>query len=110
MNDILWIEILEDKVLVYMDDILIFAETIDELRQKTLRILENLRKNDLYLKPEKCVFEVQEVEFLRHIIWPNQFLTDPIKKSGISEWPTPRNLKDVQSWVSILFRRKANAF
>lgn len=68
MNGILRIEILEDGILIYMDDILIYASTREELREKTLRVLENLKQNDLYLKPEKCKFEVQEVEFLGHII------------------------------------------
>ena len=107
MHDILRIEILEDGILVYMDDILIYGTTLEELRRKTLRVLENLRHDDLYLKPEKCKFEVQEVEFLGHIIRPNQVLTDPIKKSGVSEWPTPRNLKDVQSFLGFCnFYRK----
>ena len=36
MHDILRIEIIEDTILIYMDDILIFAETLEELRRKTL--------------------------------------------------------------------------
>jgi hypothetical protein len=44
-------------VVVYMDDILIFTETLEEHRQVTREILKILKDNDLYLKPEKCEFE-----------------------------------------------------
>ena len=107
MHDILRIEIIEDTILIYMDDILIFADTLEDLRRKTFRVLENLKKNDLYLKPEKCKFEVQEVEFLGYIIKPDNLLMDPIKKAGITEWPVPKTLKQVQSFLGFCnFYRK----
>lgn len=107
MHDILRMEILEDGVLCYMDDILIYGATLEELRRKTLRVLANLKRNDLYLKPEKCKFETQEVEFLGFIIKPDTLLTDPVKRAGIAEWPTPRTLKQVQSFLGFCnFYRK----
>lgn len=107
MNDILRIVIIEDMILVYMDDILIFSDSIADLRRKTKRVLEILRQHDLYLKPEKCKFEVQEVEFLGFIIQPDTILTDPIKRAGIAEWPIPKCLRDVQSFLGFCnFYRK----
>jgi len=44
-------------VVVYLDDILIFTETIEEHRKITRRVLELLEKNKLYLRPDKCEFE-----------------------------------------------------
>ena len=63
MDEIFREELNRDEIIVYMDDILIFGETEKELHQKTLHILQKLRDNDLYLKPEKCVFAKKKVEY-----------------------------------------------
>ncbi len=57
MNDIFADLIGEGVVCVYMDDILVFAETREELSRVTRIVLERLRKHKLYLKAEKCEFE-----------------------------------------------------
>ena len=49
-------------VVVYMDDILIFTETLEEHQRVVREVLEVLRKNNLYLKPEKCEFERERIE------------------------------------------------
>src|SRR3979490_1913739 len=57
MNEIFKELIDEGVVVVFIDDILIFTESL-EVHQKTVRrVLEILSSNNLYLKPEKCVFE-----------------------------------------------------
>ena len=56
MNDILKDELSEGWVIVYMDDILIFLKTKEKLEEMTKRVLQQLRENDLYLKPGKCKF------------------------------------------------------
>ncbi|KAI5117186.1 hypothetical protein M0805_006079 [Coniferiporia weirii] len=99
MDDTFCIVILEDKVLIYMDDIFIFANTLHELHLKTLHVLDICDKNDLYCKPEKCLFAVQEAEFLGMIITPNNINMDLIKLSGISNWPTPKTVKQLCSFM-----------
>lgn len=99
MNDIFRVVIIEDLILIYMDDILIFSDDLDDLRRKTRRVLQILRDNDLFIKPEKCLFEVQEVEFLGMIIRPDNIHMDPAKLSGISQWPTPNNVKQLRSFL-----------
>ncbi|KAI5115596.1 hypothetical protein M0805_003691 [Coniferiporia weirii] len=99
MDDTFRIVILEDKVLIYMDDIFIFASTLEELHRKTERVLNICDKNDLYCKPEKCIFAVQEAEFLGMIITPNNINMDPIKLNSISEWPTPKTIKQLRSFM-----------
>ncbi|KAI5115426.1 hypothetical protein M0805_007516 [Coniferiporia weirii] len=99
MDDTFHIVILKDKVLIYMDDIFIFASTLEELHRKTTHVLNICDKNDLYCKPEKCVFAVQEAEFLGMIITPNNINMDPIKLTGISEWPMPKTVKQLRSFM-----------
>jgi len=54
--------IMEGVVVVYLDDILIFTETLKEHQRVTWRVMELLQKHNLFLKPEKCEFEKTEVE------------------------------------------------
>src|SRR5438309_11787423 len=70
MDDIFEELISEGVVVVYLDDILIFTETIDEHREVTRRALEILQKHKLYLQADKCEFEKTTVEYLRVIISP----------------------------------------
>jgi len=99
MDDIFDNLITEGVVVVYLDDILIFTETLEEHRRVTRRVMELLQKNDLFLKPEKCEFEKTEVEYLRVIISQNSVKMDSVKVAGVMEWPTPSNRKEVQSFL-----------
>ncbi|THG93518.1 hypothetical protein EW145_g8356, partial [Phellinidium pouzarii] len=99
MNDIFCIIITEEAILIYMDDILIFSDNLDDLRRKTNRVLKVLQDNDLFLKPEKCVFEVQEVEFLGMILRPDNIHMDPVKLAGIQQWPEPHTVKQLRSFL-----------
>jgi hypothetical protein len=58
-------------------------------------ILDKLRKHDLYLKPEKCVFEKEQVEFLGVILKGGTIQMDPSKIKGVADWPRPNNVRDV---------------
>ena len=82
-----------------MDDILIPAETLDELRKKTKRVLSVLLQNDLFAKPEKCEFEVEEVEFLGIIIKQGSLKMANDKFNGVINWPTPQNVKQVRQFL-----------
>src|SRR5215469_13912266 len=102
MNDIFQDLIAEGVVCVYLDDILIFTQTAEEHRRVTRLVLERLQANQLYLKPEKCEFEQQKVEYLGLIISHNQVEMDPVKVAGVVEWPEPRNKKEVQSFLGFV--------
>ncbi len=56
MDEIFRDKLNKNEIVIYMDDILIYAATQRELQDKTMRILQKLMDNDLYLKPEKCAF------------------------------------------------------
>ena len=56
-------------------------------------------EHHLYLQHEKCKFERTCIEYLSVIISYNKVKMDPVKITGIAEWPTPTNKKEVQSFV-----------
>ena len=99
MNDYFRDYLDEGWVVIYMDDILIFSRDLAEHQERTRKILQRLQEHDLYLKAEKCKFDVQEVEFLGLIVRPNQLSIDLTKLAGIKDWPAPTNVKGVQSFL-----------
>ncbi len=68
-----------------MDDILIFAETEEELKHYTREVLQILEENDLYLKPKKCEFNKTSIKYLGFVISPGRIKMDPTKLRGITE-------------------------
>ena len=99
MNDIFRDLILQGHVIVYLDDILIISQTREEHRKLVRQVLQILRDNKLTCKPDKCKFEVQETEYLGHIIAPGVVKMDPAKVEGVTQWPTPTCKKHVQGFL-----------
>ena len=99
MNTIFEDLIDEGTIIIYMDDILIFAKTPEELEQSTRRVLERLLKHDLYLKPKKCEFDKKKIEYLGMIIEEGKISMDTVKIKGLKEWPTPTTVKQVRSFL-----------
>jgi len=102
MNDIFWNLIVEGIVVVYLDDILIFTKTKEEHEQAVRRVLQVLKENKLFLRPEKCEFCKQQIEYLGLVISENKVSMDPVKVTGVREWPTPENKTDVQAFLGFV--------
>jgi hypothetical protein len=99
MNSIFADLIAKGVVAVYLDDILIYTKTIKEHREITREVLRRLEKNNLYPRPAKCGFECTEVEYLGMLIRENHVSMDPAKVQAVTDWPAPRNLKDVRGFL-----------
>lgn len=99
MNNIFRDYLAEGWLVIYMDDILLFSDTKEDLQRHTQQVVKRLIQHDLYLKGEKCEFDTQEVEFLGAVIKPGQITMDPIKLDGLKAWQTPQTVKEVQSFL-----------
>lgn len=112
MDDIFQDLIATGKVVIYMDDILVGTETLDEHRLIVTEILKRLQEHDLFLKPEKCTFETKEVEYLGMILGHGRISMDPVKLDGVLKWPTPKNLTDVRAFLGFgnFYRRFIHDF
>ena len=102
MNEIFMNLIDRGVVIVYMDDILIFTETLEEHQEVTREVLAILEKNNLYLKAEKCEFEKLKIEYLGLIISEGKIEMDPVKIQGVATWPEPTCVKEVQSFIGFV--------
>ena len=66
-------------VIAYLDDILVYSKTLEEHRLYVSKVLEYLGVRDLRLKPEKCEFYIEEVDFLGFVIGRNGIRIDLTK-------------------------------
>ena len=64
-------------------------------------ILRRLEENDLYVKPEKCVWKVRKIEFLGVIIEPNGIEMEKEKVEGVLSWLEPKNVKDIRKFLDL---------
>ena len=101
MNDIFKDLIDEGYVAVYMDDILVYTHMIKYHQEVITRVLDVLRKHRLYLKAEKCTFECSTVEYLGLVLSEGHVEMDPIKIARVRDWPTLKNVTEVQSFVAL---------
>lgn len=95
-------EYLDRTVVAYLDDILIY--TNGDLKQHikdVQQVLTKLQERNLKANPKKCEFHVKNTEFLGFIIGVDGIRIDPSKITSIKEWPTPKTVKDVQSFLGL---------
>src|SRR5712692_4869772 len=76
-------------VFIYMDDIFITTKTMEQHRELVKQVLQCLQDNNIFLKPEKCDFKKEQMDYLRLILKPGHIAMDPIKLQGIADWPIP---------------------
>jgi hypothetical protein len=99
-------DLLGTAIRVYMDDIAIATKVSLSPAQSHVAhvaavtdVLQVALENDLYFKPEKCVFHATSIDYLGVILEKGVTRMDPIKISGIKDWPTPKTVKDIRSFL-----------
>ena len=101
MNEILRDLINEEKVAAFVDDVLVETETEKGSNKIVEEILKRLEENDLYIKPEKCIWKIRRIGFLRVVIGPNKIEIEKKKVDRVLSWPKPENMKDVRKFLSL---------
>jgi len=101
------------EIVIYMDDILIATpNNIPHHRQLVHQVLDKLEEHDLFLKPEKCTFEVPEIEYLGLVLGGGRVRMDRVKVQGVDRWKRPKNLTELQGWMGFInfYRRFIEGF
>ena len=100
-------DMLGNTCLIYLDDIIICSESIEEHLQKLRKVFQKLKESGLKLQPKKCHFICPEVEYLGYTL--NQDgISPPIKKvDAIKNIPQPKSVRDIQVFLGLTgyFRR-----
>ncbi|GBG86917.1 hypothetical protein CBR_g44372 [Chara braunii] len=92
---------LDRFVLVYLDDILVYSRTLEEHLEHLRRVLETLRSVRYKANRDKCEFVRQELEYLGHFVSPEGIRPLADKIQAIQEWPEPKNVTDVRSFLGL---------
>jgi len=90
---------LDNFCTAYLDNILIYSETLAEHKVHIKKVLEVLAKAGLHLKPEKCEFYKTEVRYLGLILSNDSIKIDPEKIEVVTKWESPRNLRDIRAFL-----------
>ena len=83
LRDLLWV-----VCICYLDDIVIFARTQEDLLVRLDRVLTRLREVGLKVKPSKCALFQKQVHFLGHLVSGRGVEPIPDKVEAIENWPT----------------------
>ena len=98
MNDI-FSDLLDVSVIIYLDDILIYSNNPADHKKHVCEVLCRLCENGLYAHPDKCHFSKDTVKYLNFILSKDRLKMDPSKVQTIQDWPEPRKVKDIQSFL-----------
>jgi hypothetical protein len=86
---------------VYLDDVLVFGRTLEEHNSNLAKVFTGIREAGLKLKPRKCNFAQESVQYLGHVISADGIQTDPQKQRAVKEYPTPRGVKSLRSFLGL---------
>ena len=86
-------------LLVYLDDIIVYSDTIADHLKRLERVFQKLREHGLKIEAEKCQFFQSRVKYLGHVVSAEGVATDTAETEAVSQWPTLRTLKDLRSFL-----------
>ena len=101
MNKVLRDLINKGKVAAFVDDMLVETKIEEGHDEIVDEILKRLEENDLYIKPEKCMWKVKRIGFLGIVIGPNRIEMKKKKVDGVLSWPEPKNVKDIRNFLGL---------
>jgi len=99
MNNLLRDLVVEEKVIVFIDDVMIVTEIKEGYDEIVEEVLRRLEENNLFVKLEKCMWKVREVGFLGVIIEEDGVR---MEKKKVVEWLVPKSVKDVQKFLGLV--------
>jgi hypothetical protein len=91
--------LLDNFVVVYLDDILIYSKKGEDHEDYVRQVLERLRKHKLYAKLSKCEFCVKRVEYLGFIVTAEGVEPDLARVDTVAKWPTPKSFREIQVFL-----------
>ena len=94
-------DFLDEFVIVFIDDILVYSKTREDHERHLRVVLERLREQQLFAKLSKCSFWQKSIGFLGHVVSEEGVSVDQEKIKCIQEWPRPKNTTEVRSFLGL---------
>jgi transposase InsO family protein len=97
---------------VFIDDVIIFSDTIEEHASRLNHVLERFASAKLQLQPSKCRFAQPQVEYLGYIVSADGIRATPEKTRAVEHFPVPRNQREVRQYLGLasFYRRLVPKF
>ena len=92
---------LDQFVVVYLDDIVVFSDSDEEHEEHISLVLGKLREHNLFAKPAKCIIGADTIEFCGHVVGQGQVKTFRSKTELIESWPVPTNVHEVRQFLGL---------
>lgn len=92
---------MDQFVVVYLDDILVFSKTPEEHVRHLEAVLTVLEQNELYVGADKCAFGVPQVDFLGHVVSGAGVQPDGAKIQSVMVWPVPKTVREVRQFLGL---------
>ena len=111
VNDVLC-DVINRNVFGYLDDILVFSETLEQHVAHVCLVLQRLLENRLYAKAEKCEFHRSTIQFLGFVVSRGKLEMDLSKTEAVMSWPTPTDRRELQRFLGFanFYRRFIRGF
>ena len=85
-----------------MDDIVVYADTLEEHARKLKILLARLQNSGLTLQPGKCHFLQREIIYLGHILTSRGVKPDPGKIKAVKQFPVPKTKKNIKQFLGLV--------
>jgi len=95
-------EYLNDFVITYLDDILIYSDDLKMHHSHVHKVLEKLNKRALYVKKSKSRFKTKKIKFLDYVIQFEQIEKNSEKTDAVRNWPLSKWVKEVQAFLRLM--------
>ena len=92
---------LDQFVVVFVDDILIYSLSEWEHKYHLRIVLQLLRDHQLYAKFSKCEFWLTEVRFLGHVVSASGVSVDPEKVEAVMSWERSNSVFEIRSFLGL---------
>ena len=99
-------------VSVYLDDVIVYSETLEDHLKHLQRVMERFMKAGLKLKPGKCHFVCKEVQYLGHTITTQGIQPNKDRVIAVQDYPVPTSVKEVRQFIGLVsyYRRFIKGF
>ena len=111
MNNVMH-KYIDNFVVVSINNILIYSKSEEEHKEHLKIVLQELQEHQIFAKFSKCDFFKEKIQCLGHVVTKEGISVDPEKIKAIEDWPIPKDVTDVRSFMGITgyYRRFIEGF